>query len=297
MKWIALRLVFHRDGFVVVRDALSAEQLARIRAGCDRVIHEMMTLDKQRRGNRGSHRYSFGGASLTGQLLHRPEWAMLVDLPTVTPILTAIFGAAPITCVTAAAETSACRAPPEYQRLHADVGDRRQFGKHRAWSFQDHRGHLSLRDLPVPSVACNFLMVDFTAINGPIRQIPGTQNSRESIPTLAEEPEWMKLSTVCPAPAGSVVIRDLRAWHGGTPNLSDHVRAIPNAEFWAPWYREQIRTSMPRQIYDTLSEFGRRLCRHIVADSAEELVTGYREDLGITPVSMRPENQGKSFNY
>jgi hypothetical protein len=41
----------------------------------------------------------------------------------------------------------------------------------------------------------------------------------------------MKLSTVCPAPAGSVLIRDVRAWHGGTPNLSDEVRCIPNVEY------------------------------------------------------------------
>ena len=38
------------------------------------------------------------------------------------------------------------------------------------------------------------------------RQIPGTQNSRMEIPSLEEEPKWMKLSTTSPAggqvPAG-----------------------------------------------------------------------------------------------
>ena len=86
--------LFDRDGFVVVRDALSPAQLEFMRAGCDAAIGEMLALDPARVGNRGSHRYSFGGASLTGQLVHRPEWAMLLDLPTVTPILTAIFGSA-----------------------------------------------------------------------------------------------------------------------------------------------------------------------------------------------------------
>jgi hypothetical protein len=34
------------------------------------------------------------------------------------------------------------------------------------------------------------------------------------------------------------MIRDHRAWHGGTPNVSEHARAIP-ATFWsAPWYRK-----------------------------------------------------------
>ncbi len=31
-----------------------------------------------------------------------------------------------------------------------------------------------------------------------------------------EEP-WMRLSTVCPAPAGTAIFRDNRAWHSGTP--------------------------------------------------------------------------------
>ena len=74
------------------------------------------------------------------------------------------------------------------------------------------------------------------------------------------------------------MIRDVRAWHGGTPNLSDHVRAIPNSEFYAPWFREPMPKSMPKHIYDTLSEHGKKVCRFIVAEN--DLVTGYREDLG-----------------
>ena len=42
-------------------------------------------------------------------------------------------------------------------------------------------------------------------------QIPGTQYTPLPKPSPAEEPEWMKLSTVCPVPAGAVVMRDVRA--------------------------------------------------------------------------------------
>jgi ectoine hydroxylase-related dioxygenase (phytanoyl-CoA dioxygenase family) len=144
--------------------------------------------------------------------------------------------------------------------------------------------------LPCPYVCCNFLMVDFTAINGPTRQIPATQNSPRELPRRSQEPEWMKLSTVCPAPAGSVLIRDVRAWHGGTPNLSREVRAIPNAEFLAPWYREPMPISMPREIYNNLSDFGKKLARYIVCDSSEIIETGYRRNLGTTPRVMRSKN-------
>mgnify|MGYP006248883089 FL=1 len=97
----------------------------------------------------------------------------------------------------------------------------------------------------------------------------------------------MKLSTVCPAAAGSVLIRDTRAWHGGTPNLSDQVRAIPNTEYHAPWYREPMRRSMPREIYESLSENGQYIARYVVAEAGEELSTGFREDLGTTPPGLR----------
>ena len=53
----------------------------------------------------------------------------------------------------------------------------------------------------------------------PIRQIPGTHTNVQLPPLTGEEPEWMRLSTVVGAPAGSGVFRDHRAWHGATPNL------------------------------------------------------------------------------
>ncbi|MDA0790104.1 MAG: phytanoyl-CoA dioxygenase family protein [Proteobacteria bacterium] len=286
----AVRL-FYRDGFVVVSDALDARQLDFLRGGCDRVIHEMTSRDRTRVGNRGSHRYSFGGASKTGHLMHHPEWAMLLDLPTVTPILTAIFGSDEY--ISRGGGGDFCLpGAVEYQPLHSDMGERREIplpngNRFTFGSFHDPRGILSYRDLPAPYVCCNFLMVDVHETNGATRQIPGTQHSRQPIPALAEEPEWMKLSAVCPASAGSVMIRDVRAWHGGTPNLSDEVRAIPNAEFYAPWFREPMPPSVPRDIYESLSEHGRRVARYIVADPGQTLETGVRDDLGYVPARHR----------
>ena len=261
--------IFDRDGFVVIKNALKKQELKKLKKGCDEVIREILALDKGRVGNRGSHRYSFGSSSITGHIMHRTEWAMLLDLPTVTPILNAIFDSSEY--IARGGGGDFCLpGTTEYQHLHSDMGDRRTFG-----SFHDDRGKLTVRDLPCPYVCCNFLMVDFTKINGPTRQIPGTQNSLDKIPKVHEEPEWMKLSTVCPAPAGSVLIRDVRAWHGGTPNLSKEVRAIPNVEFFAPWYREPMPISMPREIYDSLSDHAKNIARYIVCDSNETVKTGY----------------------
>ena len=276
--------LFYKDGFVLVTDALKKGQLEFIKSGCERVINEMLLLDKKRVGNRGSHRYSFGGASKTGHLLHNPEWAMLIDLDTVTPILTSIFGSK--NYISRGGGGDFCLPGAiEYQRLHSDMGDREERvskdGKvYTFGSFKDPRGILSYRDLPCPYICCNFLMVDFTKINGPTRQIKGTQHSKYSIPDLENEPEWMRLSTVCPAPEGSVLIRDVRAWHGGTPNLSNEIRAIPNVEFYAPWFHEPQKKSIPYNIYKGLSNHAQKITRYIVADSSEELDTGLLTDLG-----------------
>ena len=84
--------IFYRDGFVVIQDVLTPEQVHFLRGGCEREANEIIAIDPKGVGNRGPYRYSYGGASLTNSVLHKEEWVMLVDLPTVTPIITSIFG-------------------------------------------------------------------------------------------------------------------------------------------------------------------------------------------------------------
>ena len=271
--------IFYRDGFVVVRNALTRDQLEFLRGGCDRVMRDILAKDKQRVGNRGSHRYSFGAASATRNQLHQPEWAMLLDLPTITPIVTALFESSDY-WVRGSGGDFCLGGAVAYQPLHSDLQDRIDLPNIKVGSFKDPRGLLTYRDLPCPYVCCNFLLEDATAINGPTRQIPATQHSRQPIPSLTEEPEWMRLSTVWPAPAGSALIRDVRAWHGGTPNLTDSARAIPNAEFFAPWFLEPVKRSLPRDLYDGLSDHGQHICRQVVVPPGEEPDTRILENLG-----------------
>jgi hypothetical protein len=266
--------IFDRDGFVVVRDALTPEQTTFLADGVLEVVDEIVALDPERDGNRGAHRYSFGGTSITRSMLHRPEWRMLVDLPTVTPVLTAIFESTEY-MVRAGSGDFCLPGAIGYQPLHSDMRDFVSAERTPFSSFRDRRGHLTTRDLPTPYVCVNFLPFEQTALNGPTRQIPGTQHARVPPPTLDDEPEWMRRSTVCPVPAGAIQIRDVRAWHGGTPNLTDRVRAIPNLEVYAPWFREPTVPALTYDQWQTLSEHGRHITRHLVQDSSESLVTGY----------------------
>ena len=265
--------LFRRDGFVVIANALDSEEVEVLARGCKEVADEILALDTDRKGNRGSHRYSFGGSSLTRSQLHRPEWRMLLDNDIVNSVVTAIFQS-PDFVLRAASGDFCLPGATGYQPLHSDVRDWKDSAATPFSAFHDPRRQLTIRDLPCPYVCANFLPQDVTRLNGPTRQIPGTQNSRHPIPSLEEEPEWMRLSTVCPAPAGAVMIRDVRAWHGGTPNLSDAMRAIPNLEFYAPWFREPIVPGISYADYRTLSETAQKRVQHCVLDSSETLVTG-----------------------
>ena len=265
--------LFRRDGFVVIADVLNSEQTEILARGCHEVISDILALDGARKGNRGSHRYSFGGSSLTRSQLHRPEWQMLLEIPLVLDVVTAIFES-PDFVLRAASGDFCLPGAVDYQPLHSDVRDWRSATTTPFSAFHDPRGELSIYDLPCPYVCVNFLPQAVTRLNGPTRQVPGTQHSRTPIPDLVSEPEWMRLSTVCPAPAGAIMVRDVRAWHGGTPNVSDAARSIPNLEFYAPWFREPIVPGITYDAYRSLSERAQRIVRPCLADSSETLLTG-----------------------
>ena len=263
--------LLHRDGFVAVRDALDPDRLQRMRNAADKAVLQLMEDDPDCSAGGGAgglpHRYSFGGGSASRHMLHVDEWCELIDLPTTTPILTEIFGS-PDYVVGGAGGDIAMPGAIEYQGLHSD----------NMWSeIPDPFGSVTMRDVPVPVLTINFPMIDLTFENGPIRQIPGTQRSRAPIPNLVDEPDWMKLSTVCPAPAGTAIFRDIRAWHGGTPNLSRDVRAMPNVEYYAPWFRsEGIMRCMPYAQWETLSPHAQRISRYVVCDKGEDVIgAGY----------------------
>ena len=169
-------LLFHRDGFVVVRDVLDPDQLQRMKAATDRALDEILAVDPTCAVGGGAgglpHRYSFGATSASRHMMHVDEWVDLIDLPTTTPILTAIFDS-PNYVVIGGGGDVALPGAIEYQGLHSD----------NTWTEpHDPTGRITTRDLPVPAVTINFAMVDLTRENGPTRQIPGTQSSRAPDP-------------------------------------------------------------------------------------------------------------------
>ena len=75
--------ISHRDGFVVVRVLLNAEQLTHWRGGCTQVLADILSVSGQgdrkylTETERLPHLYSYGTSSVSRQMLHDLAWARM----------------------------------------------------------------------------------------------------------------------------------------------------------------------------------------------------------------------------
>lgn len=111
---------------------------------------------------------------------------------------------------------------------------------------------------------CNsiWLLDDFTETNGATRVVPGSHRSgampRDEMPdATAPHPGEVKLL----APAGTVVIFNSHAWHGGTRNTSPNRRRALHAYFCRRHHPQQLdqRTYLRPETSARLSEAARYL--------------------------------------
>jgi hypothetical protein len=283
------RRIFLRDGFVVVRDLLDRDALDAFREASARVLRQILAIPGfggrkyVTETSRLPHRYSYGTSSASRQLLHEKVWASMIDLPTTTPLLKSFFGGDDYWVIGAGGDLCLPGAI-EYQALHSDTRESYDLPRARREQARragveprtgedgelDNRTRQLIFERTPPRVTINFLMSDLTWENGPIRQIPGTQVRSDRPPTQADEPAWMRLSTLVGAPAGAGVFRDPRAWHGATPNLSREIRAMPNVEYGAPWLEEAVfRPSMPHDVWSGLGAHAQKIAGRVTTGPGE----------------------------
>ena len=165
----------------MVADVLNSEQTEFLATGCDQVVAEIAALDNDNTGNRGTHRYSFGGSSLTRSQLHRPEWQMLLDLPVVHRLVAAIFGSEDYSLRAASGDfclPGACTINSAF-----DIRDFVLLKPVQCLHRSNQRQ--SIRDLPA-LMSASILPQELTPLNGPTRQIqahkfsPGDSNQKKN---------------------------------------------------------------------------------------------------------------------
>jgi len=293
--------VFMEHGFVIVPDALGTGEAAALRRACTREAHRIIVADVERHGNNYStwehhgkvrNRWSFGVASASRQMWHVKEWAQLVELQALSGILNVVLGEPGrdyVACGCGGDFVGSSCGPENYQALHSDLGCAPDAG----------------RPVRPPMVTVNFVVntEGLTWENGPLRIVPGThwedpeRGPWYGPPGWDQEPEEYWTSTLCPITCGAAIIRDMRCWHGGTPNISHKVRYLPSVEYAPPWpeegeclprkvYRRKDLRVLPREVYRTLGRRGRSLCALVV----ESRWNGSEEERADDRVTHLPSN-------
>ena len=272
--------LFHRDGYCVVLNALPMDRVEQVREALDTVVRRMVEHDPNRIGNRGSHRYSMGSAPLAFGV--DVALSTMIDSAPVLAVVKEIYGSEDFVCNGYGGDF-VMPGSVEHQQLHRDQGE----------YLQDRSGGITHLDMPTARVKVSFPMVldpgspvAHTPCNGATRVIAGTHTSRAPIPSLAEEPRWMKLSVAAPMAAGTAFLFDPRCWHGGTPNLSNSVRALPGVGFVAPWYAgngsRTRRRRIPRSVFERFeSPLAKRSAAHLASDDEKVDSGSWRPDWNV----------------
>jgi ectoine hydroxylase-related dioxygenase (phytanoyl-CoA dioxygenase family) len=223
------------DGYAVLEDAIPLETIERLRERFDQLLDARIRADGP---NRGSNRYQMF-------LPWEPPFAdpVVYENPRVMPILERVMGQDLIMTYLA---SDTPMPGSEHQRVHSDT--RLLFPE-------------TQLSLPAYGLVANFALVDVTEENGPLELWPGGTHFFPLRPDMERHAPAM-LSVHLTMRAGSMLLRDLRCWHRGTPNRGARSRPHVALVYTRPWYRfEQRPIEIPRAAYEALPEKTQRMLR------------------------------------
>jgi len=223
------------DGYAVLEDAIPLETIERLRERFDQLLDARIRAETS---NRGANRYQMF-------LPWEPPFTepLLYENPRVMPILERVMGQ-DLIMTYLASDTPLPGA--EHQHVHTDT--RLLFPE-------------TQLSLPTYGIVLNVPLVDVTEENGPLELWPGGTHYmpiRLDLARLAPTMASVRLTLK----AGSLLLRDLRCWHRGTPNRGPRSRPHLALVYTRPWYRfEQRPIEIPRAAYEALPEKTQRMLR------------------------------------
>jgi ectoine hydroxylase-related dioxygenase (phytanoyl-CoA dioxygenase family) len=204
-----------RLGYVVVQNVLDASALEAVRQRID----ELFELEGE---NAGAEFRKEPGARRLANLVDKGDiFQRLIAMPRILNLVGHVLGAE--FKLSSFNARSANPLSTEAQPLHCDAG-----------ALPDEKGFW----------VCNtiWLLDDFTADNGATRVIPGSHAWRELPQAVLKDASAPHPSEVLLlAPAGSVVVMNTHAWHGGTANRTTRDRRALHAFY--------CRNDKPQQQY------------------------------------------------
>lgn len=121
--------------------------------------------------------------------------------------------------------------------------------------------------IPPSGLVLNIPLVDVTEENGPMEAWPGGTHlmpENRNHPRYIEEAAKHIKPVRMTMPKGSLLLRDLRMWHRGTPNQSDAVRPNVAIIYARPWWKTHYQETLgiTRKEFNALSDRAKRLFRY-----------------------------------
>lgn len=209
-------------GYVVLEQLLDKDALERLRARTE----ELYELEGERAG---SEFLTETGSRRLANLVDKGQvYEKMIVNQRVLELVGHVLG--PRFKLSSLNARSANAHSVEAQPLHCDAG-----------ALPDERGYW----------VCNTIwcLDAFTETNGPTRVVPGSQRWGQFPKDVLADPKAPHSEEVClTAPAGSVIVMNTHAWHGGTANRSDSPRSALHAfycRFDKPQQQYQKRLLRP----------------------------------------------------
>ncbi|KAF4899365.1 Kanamycin B dioxygenase [Colletotrichum fructicola] len=235
----------HADGLVVVEDVVPHKDLD--------ALNEKMVKDArylQSLGEKGPFNYNLGNLQQDPPPLAEYFYKSIFTNPIATQITSNVLGPRPkwTFCSANSAMPPLPGASPQRQPVHSDA------------DF-DHPSH------PFALVT-NIPLVSMTPKNGSTELWLGTHTADVSAQegkhgerasgrireNLLTERRGVRGPSQPDVKKGSIVLRDLRLWHAGMPNMSDEVRVMLAMIHFAPWYRNPMRLQFGEDVQPLLAE-------------------------------------------
>lgn len=226
------------NGYVILEDAIPPATIANMRERFDALLEKRRAEKPE---NRGVNRYQM-------HLPFEPPFAdpILTENPTVLAVLEELFGKDFI-CTYFASDTPFPGS--DYQKVHLDT--RLPFAE----------GPFGA---PVYSVVLNAPLVDFTEENGPLEIWPGGTH------LIAQPRDMEEMAAKMPSKrvlmkAGSLLLRDARMWHRGTPHHGTRSRPNLALVYSRGWFRFEYypyRIRIPRAAFQEFSEATQKMFRY-----------------------------------
>jgi len=247
---------FNRDSLVFLKGHIPRDKLERWSEAFMPLFHAQVAREKDD-PNRGAQRFY---VTLPFSGIFADE-AVFAD-PDILAIVERVAGPDPVLCQLA---TDTPLKGSDYQPWHADTP-----------ALFPETGS---NDTPSFQLAVNFALCDVGEHNGPFETTHGTHrmNKADAMAGIADGTIAQHRYTMA---MGDVMIRDVRAVHRGTPNVTDVPRPMVVLGYSRRWlYRPEVNIRVPQSTWGRLSPTARKLLRFnpvLPDEQVQETTENYR---------------------